>query len=370
MKDVIIVGGGIAGLIAAIQLSKENLDVLLIEKGSYPSHRVCGEYVSNEVTNFLRSIDAYPEQFSPPIIKRFQLSSTKGRNITMPLDLGGFGISRFTFDNFLYEKAKSLGTQFLLKKNVEAIHYENNSFRVKLPNGEEQAKIVIGAFGKRSKLDHTMDREFIKKRSPYLGVKYHILCDQPKDLISIHNFEGGYCGLSQIEDEKFNLCYLANRNSFKKYGKIEEMEKQLLQQNPFLKDVFTNSDFLFERPVVINEISFDAKKSVENHVLMIGDSAGLITPLCGNGMAMAIHSSKILCELIIQHYSKDNFDRQALEDQYKKQWKTHFANRLWYGRSIQKLYNSSFLSEKVLATIASTPTLSNFLMKKTHGTPI
>jgi len=51
--DVIIVGGGLAGLTAAIHLSKAKHTVLVLEKNTYPHHKVCGEYVSNEILPYL-----------------------------------------------------------------------------------------------------------------------------------------------------------------------------------------------------------------------------------------------------------------------------------------------------------------------------
>ena len=88
-----------------------------------------------------------------------------------------------------------------------------------------------------------------------MGVKYHIHTDHPADLIALHNFKGGYCGLSRVEDSKYTLCYLTHRNNLKKHGSIKEMEEKVLHKNPFIKSVFQNSEFLFERPEVINEIS-------------------------------------------------------------------------------------------------------------------
>lgn len=54
MKDVIIIGGGLAGLVNAICMARAGLDVLLVEKRHYPYHKVCGEYISNEVVPFLQ----------------------------------------------------------------------------------------------------------------------------------------------------------------------------------------------------------------------------------------------------------------------------------------------------------------------------
>ena len=112
MKDITIIGGGLAGLTVAILLAENGVPCRLIEKRNYPFHRVCGEYISNEVKSFLDSRKLIPTELNFPAITQFQLSSVKGRTATIPLDLGGFGISRYYFDHFLYEKAKSAGVEF------------------------------------------------------------------------------------------------------------------------------------------------------------------------------------------------------------------------------------------------------------------
>jgi flavin-dependent dehydrogenase len=151
LRNVIIIGGGLAGLISSIQLAKAGVPCLLIEKKSYPLQRVCGEYISNEALPFLKREGLYPEEFSPPLINRLQLSSVTGRSIKIPLDLGGFGISRFEFDNFLYHRAKALGVEFLLNTEVQSIDFENGKFTTETQVKIYQSDLVIGAFGKRSK---------------------------------------------------------------------------------------------------------------------------------------------------------------------------------------------------------------------------
>ncbi len=369
-KDVIIIGGGLAGLINAIQLADAGLEVLLIERKSYPYHKVCGEYISNEVVPFLQSIDAYPVAQNPSAIRHFMLSSCTGSNVKMPLDLGGFGISRYTLDQFLYERAKRAGAEFRLDTQVQDVSYVNGVFEVLLSQEEKiTAQLVIGAYGKRSRLDKNLERDFINHKSPYIGVKYHIKTDFPNDYIALHNFQGGYCGISCVEDERYNLCYLGSRHVLRKYGSIQAMEEAVLCKNPFLKEIFDNATFLFDKPEVINEISFAPKKPVEQHILMSGDTAGLITPLCGNGMAMAIHSAKILSESIIRYYRTGHFDRNVLEETYSRQWYKLFATRLWVGRHTQKLFGSTYTSSVGVQVLKRMPFVGRQLMQLTHGQP-
>lgn len=357
-------------MVSAIQLSRAGLEVTLIERKAYPLHRVCGEYVSNEVKPFLESLGLFPNHLQLPQISEFLLSDLRGRSVSLDLPLGGFGISRHAFDHFLYQKAIESGVSFRLNTQVSQIDFANDQFEVFLDNNEAlHARFVIGAFGKRSLLDKQLNRSFIKKRSPYIGVKYHVEFDVPENLISLHNFRGGYCGVSKVENGITNVCYLGHRDLLREHKDIKAMEKAILYENPHLRRIFTESKPLFEQPLVINEISFEAKQAVENHVLMIGDSAGLITPLCGNGMALAIHSAKILSEHIIDFFKEGKVSRKQLELNYSLAWKEHFKTRLSIGRSIQHLFGSGWASGLTVASAKFIPSVARQLIKQTHGNP-
>lgn len=366
MRDIAIVGGGLSGLINAIMLARAGKRVVLFERKRYPFHRVCGEYISNEVAPFLKRNDLFPEEMKPPILKRFLLTSVNGRSTGLDLDMGGFGISRFYLDEFLYQKALEAGVECHQQTTVTDIQFVDECFIISHGTEETKANIVIAAYGKRSILDKKLNRPFMSRRSPYAGVKYHIKTDFADDTIALHNFKDGYCGISKIEGEAFNLCYLTHNENIKRCGSIEEMEREILYENPFLKTVFENADFLFEKPIVINEINFEKKAAVENHILMSGDAAGMITPLCGNGMAMAIHSAKVLSELIINVTAGPKFDRKMLEENYTKAWNELFARRLLAGRKIQGLFGSTLMSN-VAVNLAKIKPVANALVNMTHG---
>jgi menaquinone-9 beta-reductase len=347
MYEIIIIGGGLAGLVSSIQLAKAGRNVLVIEKKIYPFHKVCGEYISNETRPFLASLGVNFEDLGVKEITRFQFTSPSGRVLETDLDLGGFGISRYKLDEYLFHLAEQNGVEFLLEKAVESVDNQEDKMFIKTQNQTFESRFVIGSFGKRTKLDATLKRDFLTKRSPYIGVKYHIKTDFSQDLIALHNFKDGYCGISAIEDDKHCLCYLTTRENLRQHGTIAEMEKQILWKNPHLKKIFKESEFLYDKPEVINEISFAPKNAVENHILMAGDSAGLITPLCGNGMAMAIHGAKLLTESILQNYD----DRNLVEITHQKTWNQHFRQRLWVGRNVQRLFGNEIVSEIALSQL-------------------
>ena len=365
--DVIIVGGGLAGLSSAIHLSKTDLSILLIEKNDYPKHKVCGEYVSNEVLPYLEFLNIDVFKLGAKKINKFQLSTIKNKLISATLPMGGFGISRYCLDDALVKKAIENKVE-ILQDAVENIEFYDEIFSVETKNNKTyQSKIVIGAFGKRSNLDIQLKRQFITSKSPYLAVKTHVKGHFPEDLVALHNFEGGYCGVSKIETDHINLCYITNYKQFKKYKNIEEFQEKVLFKNHFLKQIFSETTSVFEQPLTISQISFEDKKPIENHIIMCGDTAALIHPLCGNGMSMAFKSAQLASTLIIKFFNKEIEDRAALEKQYLREWNTTFKLRLKTGRIVAGLFNKPMLSEVLMRGLKWMPNILPHIIKRTHG---
>ncbi len=369
--DVIIVGGGLAGLTAAVHLSLENHSVLVLEKQQYPHHKVCGEYVSSEVAPYLEKLGVNLIKNGAVFIDTFQLSTVKGSLQEVELPQGGYGISRYAFDEILYKRALACGVDFVFK-NVTSILFQNNDFKILTDEIESYTSgIVIGAYGKRSMLDKQLKREFIQQKSSWLGVKCHYKIDDfPDNLVALHNFDGGYGGLSKTETGEVNFCYLASYDNFKSFKNIADFNKDVVGKNPYMLDFFDRATPVFEKPLSIAQISFQEKKPVEEHVVMCGDTAGLIHPLCGNGMAMAIHSAKIASDLIVKFFNNKGFSRKQLEKEYTKSWNTVFKKRLWMGRQFQKLMLNTKVFNWLLISLGKSPWLLKFIIKQTHGKPI
>lgn len=369
-NEVLIIGGGLAGLTAAIHLSKIGLQVTVIEKNEFPKHKVCGEYISNEVLPYLNWLDLNIADLNPTNITKLEFSAASGKTIKSTLPLGGFGISRFALDEYLYKKALENGCT-IIEDNVENIVFENNQFIVTTANKNcLKSEIVIGAFGKRSTIDQKLNRDFIQKKSYWLAVKAHYSGNFPNDVVGLHNFKGGYCGVSKVEKDIINICYLADYETFKQFKNIEEYQKSVVSQNPHLRVIFEKSKLLFEKPLTISQISFEKKQAVENHILMIGDTAGLIHPLCGNGMAMAIHSAKIVSELVEKYFANEIKSRKELEEKYIQEWNFNFKKRLKMGRLLSNLLQKQKLSAVLMRILIIFPFLLSKIIKKTHGTPI
>ncbi len=369
--DVAIVGGGLAGLSLSILLSQAGFKTILFEKEEYPFHRVCGEYISLESYNFIERLGMNLSDPRFPLITKLIVSSPNGNFIQSPLEPGGIGISRFHIDNELKKIAVQNGVCLKEKTKVNDIVFVKDDFKILFDSGEVHCKVAVGSFGKRSNLDLKWNRNFIRQKpgrlNNYIGIKYHIKTSFPSDTIALHNFKNGYCGLSKVENENYCLCYLTTaRNLNENKNSISALEKNVLSKNPFLKKIFSEAEFVFKDPVAISQISFDKKTLVENHVLLTGDAAGMITPLCGNGMSIALHSSKIAFE-IISEFLQHRVSRHKMELQYSELWMRQFSRRMNNGRLLQKFFGKEVMTNNFIGGIKHFPFLIKKLIKATHG---
>ncbi|HAL83284.1 MAG TPA: pyridine nucleotide-disulfide oxidoreductase [Mucilaginibacter sp.] len=369
--DCGIAGGGLAGLTLAIQLAGAGYSVVLFEKEKYPFHKVCGEYISMESVDFLERLGLPLSAMDLPVINEVKISSPNGNSFTRKLDLGGFGISRFTLDSALAAIAKTKGVALLQGTKVTGIVFENDSFLMKTDQQTYRVKTAFGAYGKRSALDKKLNRNFLnpihRKEKNYVAVKYHVKTDFPPNRIELHNFKDGYCGISKVDGDRYCLCYLTDSKNLKNNNNdIKLMEQNVLMKNPFLKKYFTDAVILYEQPLTISQITFGKKSTIENHVLMLGDAAGTITPLCGNGMSMAMHASFKAFGLT-DKFLKGKITRQVLESSYSNEWNNLFLNRIKTGLFLQHLFGKNLLTNIAIGLLKRTPFVTDKLIKKTHG---
>lgn len=362
-----IVGGGLAGLTAAIALSRYGYDIAVFESNPYPHHKVCGEYLSNEILPYLNSLGVDLIAAGGKSIDRFEISSNQGKIAGCTLPLGGVGISRYALDNLLFETAKCQKVTFYFEK-VQDIGFDGNWFSVESRQTSVRAPIVIGAYGKRSGLDKALHRSFVQKKTHWLAIKAHYSFPEfPDNLVALHSFKGGYGGLSKTEKGHVNFCYLAQYDVFKQFKEVPAFNEKTVSQNPHLKHFLAKAEPVFEQPLSIGQISFEPKETIVNHVLMCGDTAGLIHPLCGNGMAMAIHAGKLVSEFVHAYFNGTHISRRDMENAYQRSWNTHFKRRLFYGRYFQKLLLQDNFLNWGISTFGRSEGMLQKIIAKTHG---
>ncbi|RPI83578.1 MAG: FAD-dependent oxidoreductase, partial [Chloroflexi bacterium] len=311
--DSIVIGGGPAGTSAAIHLAKNGADVLLIEASPVPHHKMCGEFLSPECIKMLADLGFLEEleQCQPPRIDKVRITSSKGVEWEGRLPGAALGISRWTLDKVLLEGASSSGVEVRLGQRAAGIRGNlDDGFGVYIERERQEMKsrTIIAAHGKRSNIDRKLGRAFFNRRSGLMALKAHFENISLPEWVELYGFKGGYCGVSEIEGGKANVCLLVKQEIYQQIGRTGRDRARafvdwMLGQNEMLRDRLRESKMAWENWISIAQISFERKPCVERDILMAGDAAGLIAPLAGDGISMALRSGAMAADTIIRYFS-------------------------------------------------------------------
>jgi flavin-dependent dehydrogenase len=367
--DCAIIGGGVAGLALAILLAGQNRKVILFEKENYPFHKVCGEYISNESVKFIEKLGLDLSIFDPPQIDSLFLSSVSGLSLKRKLSIGGIGLSRYRLDYLLSQLALDCGVTVKVKTKVQQVEFKDDLFSLSFGHEQITARVVCGAYGKNSNLDVQLNRTIRAKgeKDLFIAVKHHLRIQYDPTRVEMHNFKGGYCGLSAIEDGKVNMSYITKARNLKDCGnKISELEKQVLSSNPFLERIISEATFELEKPLVISHLHFGLKTTVDEHLLMLGDAAGNIAPLSGNGISMALRSASIAHQLI-NSFLGQQISRQVMEMKYTQEYRKAFLSRISYARMIHRTFGLPIINDLSFCFLKLFPFMVDFTQTKIHG---
>ena len=365
--DAGIIGAGIAGTSLAIDLRSRGHEIVLMEREQLPLHKVCGEYLSNESVPYLNKLGLETSLF--PAISKLKVTSTGKKTLSLALDQGAIGISRHYLDAALLNRAKTLGVQVAEKCSISSIESIGNQFLLSSESEQFSVKTVFGAYGKKSVLDRNLGRLPPKNARNFVGVKYHLEADFARDTIWLHNFTDGYGGISAIENNRYCFCYLIDAVHLKNAkGNIGEVEAQILMKNSSLKSMLKEARVLPGFPVTISQITFGAKELYTDGVVFLGDAAGTIAPLTGNGMSIAFRSAAELAKLT-DSYLKSAITKDELINRYRNFWSQTFANRIYISKQLQTVMGNSTLTNATIAGLSLFPALARKLVGLTHGKP-
>ena len=374
--DTAIVGGGPAGCSAAITLARLGARVVLFEAKAYPHDKLCGEFLSPECAGRLDELGLTPalRALKPVPIEIACLTAPDGAVWETRLPGVALGLTRKALDAALAERALAVGVDVRPATTVTDIHGSLSAgFELETRSERVRAQTVIAAHGKRGALDRALGRSFLKRPQPFVALKAHFHGPPLPNRIELHAFPGGYCGMSEIENGAANVCFLAHASVFRGAAqvgpeRVSEFLKWMSAQNPRLGDWLSRASQIGDRWISIGQVPFSGKRPVEGEVVMAGDAAGLVAPLAGDGIAIALHSGKLAAECSAG-FLDGRLSADELRRQYAAEWQRAFNVRFRLGRILQNFMLRPYLLGPALRLINTIPPLGTYLVTHTrsHG---
>jgi menaquinone-9 beta-reductase len=377
--DIVVVGGGPAGSMAALSLAQAGYSVCLLERRAFPRETLCGEFLSREVIDIISDYGLVRGflNLEPAPIRTLVLCPDRGPVFSEPLGFTGYGLKRGAFDLFLLNAAKEQGVDVLQPADAESIMRRGSGFEIHCRVHDEtqilQSRWCVGAYGKTSTLDRQLARRFAGSRSGLNGVKFHIpsetLDGMNADEIRIFTGPNMYCGINQVNGGFATLCFLERRrgNDVSPRARV----KDLASVNKHFSGIMTAQAMTaIDRAPIYGSgnIFFGTREVVENGVFMVGDAARVISPLAGDGIGMALQSSQLLGSLFLEHIEKKP-DPLWLESEYRTRWKRMFTSRVRAAAVLQHVMLSAPLRYISSSLLALSPSLLRAAIATTRSTP-
>lgn len=347
--DVCIVGAGIAGSTCAFYLAKKGIQTLVLEKKKFPRDKICGDAITERAQIHLNRMGVLQEIIaekkgnwaalgglvSPSGIEYYGDSSNEQEHLVI-------AVKRKILDEKLIQAAIKQGAQlvenfaatetfFLEEKGIWSIKSDKNK-------KEYKARVLIIADGAASHLGRklglvngppqaTSSRAYIESGShefPYDGVCYY-----PPKLVP------GYCALfKEANGDVVYCCYIIPGGECDT-SHLTELHHKFIREDPFMSKAIGPNPKLEKMkaaPIRFGGIS----KSYGNQLLIIGDAAGQIDPVTGEGIQYAMDASEIAATIIQEGLKRNNLGERFLK-RYQRRWMKSFGRDFKWSQRMVKV---------------------------------
>jgi len=375
--DVIIAGAGPAGSSAAIHLTTNGLEVLLVEQKKFPRAKLCGEFISPECQNHFEKLGVAREIVcsEPSLISETVFYSSRGNHVSVPSSWFGermaLGLSRAVMDEVLLRRAAQVGVDVVENGNVIGPQIDTDrvcGISVRVDNSEQKfaAPLTIDATGRARilarKTNHTQ-----KQKPKLIAFKAHLQNTRvTSGACEIYFYPGGYGGLSNIEAGTSNLCFIISAEQVKRcHSEPYRVMREMVMQNPrarhTLEPARTTSEWLSASWESFGRQSPAPAKGL----LAIGDAAAFIDPFTGSGMLMALESGELAAEVIVRH--RDRLAATNLAAEYHDRYRKKFDSRLKICSLLRRAAFSPRLAELGVMAFGASERFCNRVARATRS---
>lgn len=353
MEEIVIIGGGIAGLSCLNALIDLGVSALLIEANTIGTAKMCGEFIAHAAVLQLEVWNIGP---LVPITQATFFANNNHLNLNFKQAAGAF--SRSEVELQLAARVRLKGGRILENTPIQHILPPSTAdapYTLQLSNGDTiLAKTAIFATGKFGQTLNPI------KPSPYLGLKLHFNTVVKPNTLLMYSLAGAYFGLVPINKESSNCACLIQRKAVLEFGSCKAFLAHVIQKNAALKPFFKEIDILssssFEGPVP----EFHLKTIPDwPNAFWIGDALASFYPAIGYGFAHSINSAMMAARDYVQR-DEIHYHRSVLKMTKPK---------LWMGKWMHQLLLTPQVGRLTFPMLEAAPWIPQFFLNKLNTIP-
>lgn len=330
--DALIMGGGLAGSMAALRLAGAGRRVVLAEKSRAAHHKVCGEFLSFESLHYFQQQRISVQALGGVAIRTVRLAA---RDFVAEAELpfAAYSLTRRCLDEELLRRAEQAGAEVLRGTAASQLERAPGRWLARLQDGTEiRAADALLATGK-----HDL-RGWPRPAGTHRGLvafkMYFQLSAQQQaalgNAVELILFPGGYAGLQPVENGAANLCLLIHEDRLRSlHPGWSAVLAFIVEHAPHLAERLHGATPSLDAPLAASQIPYGfVQRHAPDGLWRIGDQAAVIPSFCGDGMAIALHSAALASHCLLGGQSAAHYQRR-LHGQ--------LASRIWIAARLSQM---------------------------------
>jgi menaquinone-9 beta-reductase len=350
--DLVIAGGGPAGSAAAITAARKGARVLLLEKGSFPRHKVCGEFVSPESLRLLASLLEGDQFAALPQITSARIF-IDAKELAIPVSPPARSIPRYDLDSALLAAASKAGATVREDTSARLV-LPGKLFTITVETTTLKAKAVINASGRWSQLTRFKASDTGK----WIGLKAHFVEAAPPPSVDLYFFPGGYCGVQPVSDNAVNACAMVRADCATSLQHVFALHSALWRRSRDWEQQFAT--------VSTSALHFRRPQTDDRGMLLAGDSAGFIDPFVGDGISLALHSGVLAAETLLPFFAGKTSLREV-QQRYGARYRKQLAPALRNAARLRRLLSAPAWLRSGVMGIAGSRAVGQMLVRSTRA---
>ena len=365
--DVIVVGAGPAGSVAALETAKRGCSVLLVDRAVFPRYKLCGACLSGSAVAGLKQLglDADLNALQPVPLHRFALRSGNRR-----LDVavqGGVAVSRERLDAALVQAAVRAGARFLSGVSLQVTAPEDSEpFRTLQAGATSlRAKAVVVASGLTG-ISGSDEPAFetVRQNNARIGVgtgTEKFPADYQPGVIYMTTGTAGYVGLTRVEDGSLNIAAALDPAAL--HGRRPDSVCREIVEScgmPVCDDMFSGE---WKGTVGLTR---GPRFPAATRLFIVGDAAGYVEPFTGEGMAWAVKGGAAVARLAQEASREWHAD---LIPEWKRTLRTLVTGRQRWCRRLARALRYPALVRSLMWCTAAVPSIGRAIVRRVHEAP-